>query len=310
MNIIFFGSDDFAAVHLKSLIRSPQHVVACVTQPDRPKGRGMHVIDSLVKEWARTNKIPVLQPEALNDSVFMNQLKSYQSDIFVVVAYGKFLPKAILDIPSHGGINVHASLLPKYRGAAPINWAIINGEKESGVSVIQINERMDAGDILGVHKIKIMKGETAISLRARMMEAGPALLEKTLMAIAAGKSKPVAQEDNKATLAPKLIKALGHIPWNKSAVEILNLIRGVMPWPGAYTEYNGKMLKILEAAVVNKDVPGSEPGEIVEVNKNGLLVSTGRQGLLVEQVHLQDSKPMDAHSFLVGHELKVGYKFN
>ncbi|OGX37552.1 MAG: methionyl-tRNA formyltransferase, partial [Omnitrophica WOR_2 bacterium RIFCSPHIGHO2_02_FULL_52_10] len=180
MNIIFFGSDDFAAAHLQALIRSAHHVVACVTQPDRPKGRGMGVVVSPVKEWAQTNKIPVLQPETVSDKVFIHELKSYRSDIFVVVAYGKFLTKALLDMPAFGAVNVHASLLPKYRGAAPINWAIINGEKESGVTVMKINERMDAGDILAAQKIKIAKGETAVSLKAKMMEAGPPLLGKTL----------------------------------------------------------------------------------------------------------------------------------
>ena len=309
MNIIFFGSDDFAAAHLQALIRSAHHVVACVTQPDRPKGRGMRFVISPVKEWAQTNKIPVLQPASMNDKGFLHDLKNYRSDIFVVVAYGKFLPQELLDIPGFGAINVHASLLPKYRGAAPINWAIINGEKESGVTVMKINERMDAGDVLGAQKIKIAKGETAVSLKARMMEAGPPLLEKTLEAIAAGKSKAVPQDEEKVTLAPKLIKGLGRIQWSKGAVEILNLIRGVMPWPGAYTEYNGKMLKILDAEAVNKDAVGSEPGEAVEVSKSGILVSTGKKGLLVKQVHLQDAKPMDAHSFVVGHEVKVGYKF-
>src|SRR3989338_2557398 len=309
MNIIFFGSDDFAAAHLQALIRSAHHVVACVTQPDRPNGRGMGVVVSPVKEWAQTNKIPVLQPETVSDKVFIHELKSYRSDIFVVVAYGKFLTKALLDMPAFGAIKVNASLMQKYGGAAPINWAIINGEKESGVTVMKINERMDAGDILAAQKIKIAKGETAVSLKAKMMEAGPPLLGKTLEAIAAGKTKPVPQDEAKATLAPKLIKPLGRIPWNKGAAEILNLIRGVMPWPGAYTEYNGKTLKILDAEVVNKDTAASEPGEAVEVSKSGILVATGKQGLLVKQVHLQDAKPMDAHSFMVGHDMAVGYKF-
>ena len=309
MNIIFFGSDDFAAEHLKALIRSPHHVVACVTQPDRPKGRGMRVVVSPVKEWAQTNKIPVLQPDTVSDQGFIRDLRNYGSDIFVVVAYGRFLPKTLLDIPAFGAINVHASLLPKYRGAAPINWAIINGEKESGVTVMRINERMDAGDILGAQKIKIAKGETAVSLKAKMMEAGPPLLEKTLEAIAAGRAKSVPQDEAKATLAPKLIRPLGRIQWSKSAAEILNLVRGVTPWPGAYTDYNGKMLKVLNAEVSNKDAAGREPGEAMEVSKSGILVATGKNGLLVKQVHLQNAKPMDAYSFVVGHDLEVGHKF-
>jgi len=309
MDIIFFGSDDFAAIHLQSLIKSPHHVVACVTQPDRPKGRGMHVLFSPVKEWAQTNKIPVLQPEKLDDGAFRDELRKYPSDIFVVIAYGKFLPKSLLDIPRHGAVNVHASLLPKYRGAAPINWAILNGDKESGVTVIQINGRMDAGDILGAHKIKIEPGETSVSLRAKMLEAGPGLLERILGAIAAGKCKPAVQDEALATHAPKLIKALGRIEWKKDAAEVIHLVRGLLPWPGAYIEYQGKRLKVLEAQQVNKDVSGNEPGQVVETGKEGILVATGKWMILLKRVHLQDAKPMNAHSFVVGHEVEVGYKF-
>jgi len=309
MKIIFFGSDDFAAAHLKSLIGSSHKVVACVTQPDRPKGRGMKVVVSPVKECARNNNIPVLQPTSLKEDAFIEDLKDFQSDAFVVIAYGQFLPSKVLDIPSFGAINVHPSLLPKYRGAAPINWVIINGEEETGISIIKINEEMDAGDILAETRIKIKRKETAVTLRARMVEVGPLLLQQTLDILAGGTCVSAVQDHQQATLAPKLTKELGAIQWAKKAGEIDHLIRGLLPWPSAYTFYKGKLLKILEAQIVEGDFSQHESGTVSEVGKEGITVATGCNGLLVRKVHLQDSKPMDAHSFVVGHEVEVGFQF-
>ena len=315
MNIIFFGSDDFAAAHLKVLINSDHDVMACVTQPDRPKGRGMNVAVSPIKECAQRHSIPVLQPSSLQESSFIRKLKDLPCDLFVVIAYGKFLPKEMIDIPRFGAINVHASLLPKYRGAAPINWAIINGEKETGLSIIKINEQMDAGDILDQLKINISQEETAVTLRAKMINEGPGFLLKTIDNLES--CTPIEQDSTLVTLAPKLTKDLGHIQWTKQACEIGNLIRGVLPWPGAYTFYKGKSLKILEAQggarhavpLREEDFSKAEPGTVSAVDKGGITMVTGSGELLIKKVHLQDSKPMDAHSFVVGHRIETGYKF-
>ena len=310
MNIIFFGSDNFAAAHLQSLIGSRHNVVACVTQPDRPKGRGMKVVISEIKEWAQTNKIPILQPNTLKEDGLVAKLKEFQSDVFVVIAYGRFLPPEILNIPSLGAINVHASLLPQYRGAAPINWAIINGEKETGLSIIKLIEEMDAGDILAQRKMPIADDDTSMTLRAKMIKEGPSLLKKTLDELSENRCTPVAQDHSKATFAPKLIKELGIIQWAKQANDIYNLIRGSLPWPSAYTSYNGKFLKILEAQVVKQEDSQYEPGIVSEVSKEGIVVVAGGGGLLIKQVHLQDSKPMDASAFVRGHEIGVGFRFS
>ena len=315
MKIIFFGSDDFAEAHLKSLIDSEHEVLACVTPPDRPKGRGMKVAVSSVKERAEENRIPVWQPVSLKEPSFIKDMKGLQGGLFVVIAYGKFLPTEVLDIPPHGAINVHASLLPKYRGAAPINWAVINGEQETGISVIKINEEMDAGDVLAQMAMNIEKDDTAPTLRARMMSEGPAFLLRTIDGLPDCAAQ--AQDHSDVTFAPKLTKELGRIDWAKSSLEICRLVRGLMPWPGAYTFYNGKMLKILEVQVgaycntpLLKEGPVEKrPGTILETCKTGVIVSTGNGLLLIKEVHLQDSKPMDAHSFVIGHDLKVGHKF-
>ncbi|MCK5014381.1 MAG: methionyl-tRNA formyltransferase [Candidatus Omnitrophica bacterium] len=307
MKIIFFGSDDFAEAHVRSLIDSGHELLACVTQPDRPKGRGMKVVVSPIKECALERRIPVLQPASLKDASFIKDLKDLQSDLFVVIAYGKFLPPEVLDIPLHGALNVHASLLPKYRGAAPINWAIINGEKETGISVIKINEKMDAGDILAQVEIKIEEDETAPSLRAKMMNQGPPFLLRTINDLPSCALK--IQDHDLATFAVKLTKELGHIEWGSDARGICNLVKGLLMWPGAYTFYNGKLLKILEAQVLDGDSSKNKPGTVSGVGKKGIVVSTGNGRLLIKEVHLQDAKPMDAHSFVVGHAIEVGYKF-
>jgi len=211
MKIIFFGSDNFAAAHLQSLIDSNYQVVACVTQPDRPKGRGMKVVLSEIKECAEMHNIPILQPSTLKQDGLAEELKEFQSNVFIVIAYGRFLPTKILIIPPLGAINVHASLLPQYRGAAPINWAIINGEKETGLSIIKINEKMDAGDILAQRKIPISEDDTSMTLRAKMIKKGPSLLQQTLGDLSENRCTPVVQDHSKATFAPKLNKELGII---------------------------------------------------------------------------------------------------
>lgn len=308
MNIIFFGSDDFALAHLEALLSSDHKIIGCVTQPDRPKDRGMKVVVSPIKECALRNNIDVFQPNDLSDPEFVSDLRNINADIFVVIAYGKFLSSELIEMPQYGAINVHGSLLPKYRGAAPINWAIINGDDETGVTIIQLNIKMDAGDILSAEKIKIFEYDTSITLREQMKECGKGLLLETLKGFQEGSLNRKAQDPNNASFASKLNKDLGKIDWNKSAKEINALVRGLQPWPGAYTYFHGKSLKILSAEVVDKEDPFS-PGKVVEICEKGVLVGTQKGGLLIKQVHLQDSKAMDIASFLRGHSLEIGFTF-
>lgn len=304
MKIIFFGSDDFAAAYLKELLFNKIDVVAVVTQPDRAKGRGMKVIELPIKMIGTKHNCDILQPESFDDDVIA-QLKSYDADYFIVIAYGRILKADVLRIPSKAAINVHGSLLPKYRGAAPINWAVINGETVTGVTVMLMNERMDAGDILAQHKISVKPEETAADVRQRMMDEGPGFLVESLKCFDQGKITPIPQDEKQVTYAAKLDKVLGLIDWNKSAKELNNLVRGLTPWPKAYTLYKGKQLKILRSHVVDY-CDRDKVGTVLEVAKDGFLVQTGKNALFVEQVHLQDAKSMDAGSFLRGHDLQVG----
>ena len=306
MKIIFFGSDDFALVNLEKLVQSDHQVAACVTPPDKPKGRGMPVVASPIKECALRQGIALLQPDRLKERWVVEQLKSFQSDLFVVVAYGKILPIEILSIPYLCCLNVHGSLLPKYRGAAPINWAIINGEPETGVSIIKMNTNMDAGDIFDQARITIDKNDTAVSLRSKMAELGAELLVQTIDSLEENAYTLTGQDASKVSFAPKLTKELGLIQWNKTAEAIHNLVRGLLPWPAAHTHFQGKLLKILQTEVVA--VQG-EPGEILEINSQGFVVATADGGLLVRQVHLESAKAMDAKSFVFGHKLQAGVRF-
>ena len=310
MNIIFFGSDDFAAVHLEALFGSEHKVCACVTQPDKARGRGMEVSASPVKETALRKGVPVFQPSDLKEQNFLKGLRVLEPDLFVVIAYGRLLPAEVLAIPRTFAVNVHSSLLPQYRGAAPINWAVINGERETGISIMRVTAKMDAGDIVTQKRLKILKADTAASVRARMMEIGPKLLLKTIDSIEKGTYTFTVQDDQKATPAPKLTKELGHIQWGKPARAVNNLARGLLPWPTAYTYYQGKLLKILETEVVPGNFLAYSPGEVATVDKKGFTVATADQGLLVKAVHLEASRPMSAYQFMMGHRLGVGFRFD
>ena len=309
MNIVFFGSDDFAAVHLEALFDSKHKVCACVTQPDKARGRGMEVSASPIKEAALRKGIAVFQPSDLKENTFLKELTAFDADLFVVIAYGRFLPAEVLAMPRTFAINVHSSLLPKYRGAAPINWAIINGERETGISIMRVTAKMDAGDILAKKKLKILKADTAASVRARMMETGPKFLLKAIDSIEKGTYTFTVQDEQAATMAPKLTKELGQIQWNKQSLALHNLARGLLPWPGAYTYYQGKLLKILETEVVPRNFLSYSPGEVTKVDKKGFTIATADQGLLVKAVHLEASKPMSAYQFMMGHRLEPGFKF-
>ncbi len=306
MKIIFFGSDDFAVAHLEQLIRSQHELLACVTRPDRAQGRGLKLAASPVKEWAVENHIPVLEPVNLKDMEFVKTLRTFNCDLFIVIAFGKILPADLLFLPYLCSMNVHASLLPSYRGAAPINWAVIKGEKDTGVSIIKMSAELDAGDIFDQLKITIEEGDDAIRLKKKMGQLSPPFLLKTITAMELNKYTLTLQDKSLVTYAPKLTKELGEISWRRPAGEIQNLIRGLVPWPTAYTHYQGKILKILETSVFEQSSDSYQPGQIIEIKKDGFVVAAEQGALLVKKIHRESSKPMDAASFLAGHQLKVG----
>ena len=247
------GTPEFAVSSLQALIQAGEEVIAVVTQPDKPKGRGKRLASPPVKELALRYNIPVLQPVKIRDEGFISIMKDLHPDIIVVIAYGKILPKAVLDIPPKGCINVHASLLPKYRGAAPINWAIINGEKETGVTTMLMDEGMDTGDILLTERISIKPEDTTADIHDRLKHVGATLLVETIKGVQSRTLRPIPQAHAQATYAPMLKKEDGRIDWGMGPQEIINLIRGLNPWPGAYTRWEGMQIKIFKAEVISSE---------------------------------------------------------
>lgn len=305
MRILFFGCDDFAAVSLGRLLDDGHKVVGLVTQPDRPKGRGLHLVFSATKQVAGAHGVDVFQPLTLKDAAVLERLAAFRADIFVVVAYGKILPVDILNLPVYRCVNVHASLLPRYRGAAPVNWAVINGETRTGVTIMQMSPGMDEGDILASESCAVSLEMTSAELRVRLAEIGAGLLSRTLPRIKAGEIVPVPQDHSRATYAAKLHKELGRINWNSTARAVHDLVRGLQPWPGAFIFWRGHMVKILEASPVPLATAG-RPGEIVALHKEGFCVRAADQAVLIRKVHPAGSRPMDARAFLAGHKLVVG----
>ena len=247
MRIVFMGTPDFSVPSLQALMAAGHGIAAVVAQPDRPRGRGQVPAQPPVALAARRSGIPLLQPNRVRETGFIEALEVIAPELIVVVAFGQILPKRILDLPSKGCINLHASLLPRYRGAAPIQWAILRGEQVTGITTMRMNEQMDAGDILMVREVPIRIGETAGALGERLCREGAALLVETVRAIEAGRTSPVSQDVSKATLAPRLAKEDGRINWSDAARDIVNRVRAVTPWPGAFTTHAGKVLKIWKA---------------------------------------------------------------
>ena len=307
MKIIFFGSSHFALPSFKALVEAEYDIACVVTQPDRARGRGMHLASTLVKELDKKYGIQAYQPEAVNSASSVKFLKNLKPDIFIVIAYGQILSAELLSIPKLS-VNLHASLLPRYRGAAPINWAIINGEKESGVTIIKMSEKMDAGDILFQKKISIGEQDTAVTLEEKMSEEGAKLLLDALKAIEGGFYKEQPQDKKEMSLAPKLKKADGLIDWSSSAQDIHNLIRGAIPWPGAFTHHKGKLLKIFQGRdfLPLEDAGPRNPGEIVKVLKDGLAVATGKGDLIIEELQIEGKRRMNAQEFIQGHKIREG----
>ncbi len=303
MNVIFMGTPDFAVPCLEKLIEY-HNVTAVFSQPDKPVGRKQILTPPPVKQCANEHNIAVFQPKSLKDDEIAKQIEDMKADIIVVVAYGKILPKRILDAAKYGCINVHASLLPKYRGAAPIQWAVINGDKETGVTVMQMDEGLDTGDMLLVKKTDIGINETSEELFERLSIIGANALIEALDDIEKGKAKPTKQGEAKTSYAQKITKLLSPIDWNKSAFEVHNLVRGLQNWPCAQTKLNGKNIKIHKTVL--SDIKGGKAGEIIDSNKK-LIVSCG-DGKCVEILELQPDgkKRMDTKSFLAGNNVTVG----
>ncbi|MBQ1802144.1 MAG: methionyl-tRNA formyltransferase [Lachnobacterium sp.] len=305
MRVVFMGTPDFAVPCLEKIIEKGHEVALVVTQPDKPKGRGKNLCYPSVKECALAHNIEVFQPRRVKETECVEYIAKYSPDIIVVAAFGQILPKSILDMPKYCCINVHASLLPKYRGAAPIQWAVINGDEVSGVTIMKMGEGLDTGDIITKREIRLAEDETGGSLFDKLANVGADLLIETMDIIEDGKAVFTPQDNEAATHTSMIKKDLGNIDWSKSAVEIERLIRGLNPWPSAYTLLDQKTFKIWKAQV-EESVNEYEPGCIVEVTKDTIKVQTGDGVLALQEVQLQGKKRMDTASFLRGYDVKEG----
>lgn len=306
--IVFFGTPSFAIPSLRGLIQGPDEIVGVVTQPDRQKGRGRRVIPSPVKEVALKYGLTILQPEKVREEAFQQRIESLRPDLIVVVAYGQILPRSLLEIPRYGAINVHASLLPKYRGAAPIVWAILKGERVTGVTTMMMDEGMDTGDILLQEEIPIDEKETGESLHERSAALGAQLLRRTLEGLKAGTIHPIPQDHSKATYAPPIRKEDGRIDWSREAKEIDRQVRAFNPWPGAFTEWNGRLLKIY-GGEVREGGPRGERGVVLWVGSDFIEVETGKGSFLIREVQLEGKRRMSVREFLSGHPVPIGTIF-
>jgi methionyl-tRNA formyltransferase len=312
MNIIFFGSSYFAVPSLKALITAGYDIACVVTQPDKEKGRGLEISATKVKVEAKAKGIEIYQPANINTSSSVKFLKNLNPDLFIVIAYGQILSEEVLDIPKLLTINLHASLLPAYRGAAPINWAIIKGEKNSGVTIMKMVKAMDAGPIILQKELAIAAEDTAVTFEDKLSGIGTEALIEALGEIESGTYKAVPQNSKDATFAPKLKKEDGLIDWSKPACDISNLVRGCLPWPGAFTYYKGKLLKIYQAKafLALEEEKEKTPGKVVRILKEGIAVATGKGDLIIEELQPEGKRKMSAQDFISGHKIKEGDVFS
>lgn len=303
MRVVFMGTPDIAATCLKKILADGFQVVGVYTQPDRPKGRGMKLVASPVKLVAQEAGIPVFQPENFREEETVQQLRDLQPDVCAVVAYGRILPQKVLDVPTLGCINIHASVLPKYRGSAPYQWAVLDGLTETGVTAMYLVREMDAGDIIDVSKTPIGENETAGELLDRLAVLGAELLSKTLGRLASGEQIPrIPQDESQVSFAPMLDKAMCPIDWNKTAQQIHNQVRGLHPWPVATMELNGTQFKVHETRVVEGQ---GIPGSVLELNKHGLVIACGQGAIEVRSLQAQGGKRMNAPDYFRGHPLEA-----
>ena len=305
MRIVFMGTPDFASASLKKLIDEKFDVVGVFTQPDKPKGRGMELSASPVKELALENDLPVFQPVKMRDGTALAQIKALEPDILVVVAYGRILPDDILAVPKYGAINVHGSLLPKYRGAAPIQWAVLNGDKITGVTTMYLASEMDTGDIIYTAETEIGEYETSGELFDRLKDMGAELLVKTLRDIDAGTAPRTPQDHSKASYVTMLDKSICPIDWNKTPREVLKHIYGLQPWPVATMELEGKTVRVFAAEYTDGKTK-KMPGAVVSTDKGGLEIAcAGGETLLITELQAPGKKRMGAEDYLRGHQIKV-----
>lgn len=309
MKMVFMGTPEFAIPTLEKLFHSTHQILAVVTQPDRPKGRGRELAQSPVKQFARNAGLPVLQPERVNTPEFTDILRGLNPDLIVVVAFGQILTQKVLDIPKTFCINVHSSILPQYRGAAPINRAIINGDSETGVTTMKMDRGMDTGDILLCERVPIKDSDDAQTLHDALAQAGGALALETVRRLEENSLTPIPQESSQATYAPKLNKKDGLINWSQDALSIRNLVRGMKPWPGAFTFYQSKRLRIDQSEIARGE-PSDQAGVIARVSDHGIEVGTGKDRLIITGLQPEGKKIMGAKNFLTGHKINPGETFD
>lgn len=309
MKIIFMGTPDFAVGTLEAIIKAGHEVVLAVTQPDKPKGRGRELVMPPVKECALKHGIPVFQPVKLRAEEAIDELRKYDAEMIVVAAFGQILSKTVLDMTEFGCINVHASLLPKYRGAAPIQWSIINGDEETGVTIMKMNEGIDTGDIITQQRVVIDPSETGGSLFDKLKGIGASLCVETIADIENGTAVYTPQPNAEFSYAKMLTKELGHIDWKKPSDETERLIRALNPWPSAYTTLEGKNLKIWGADSYGESKRGIEPGTVVEVTRDSIITACGSGTLSIDELQLEGKRRMKVREFLPGYHIVPGIKF-
>lgn len=310
MKLLFLGTSEFAVPSLESLKVSPHEILAVITQPDRPKGRGLKLVPSTIKSLTLDKNIPLFQPEKIRDPSSLKALRSFQPELIVVVAYGQILPPTVLSIPPRGCVNVHASLLPKYRGAAPINWAILNGETRTGVTTMYMDAGMDTGPILLSAETSIETEDTAGTLHDRLSRMGAHLLLETLDGLEKDLIIPRPQDPSLATYASKINKDTAHINWNAPARQLSNFLRAFDPWPGAFTYWDGRLLKLFRPRFVEEpeEKPLEAPGTIVRADADELCIATSPGYLLVRELQMENRPRMSVSEFLRGHPLKTGVR--
>lgn len=304
MKIVFMGTPEFAVPCLQKIIDEGHEVVAVVTQPDKPKGRGKKLAMPPVKELALKYDIPVYQPLKAREESFVDTLKEMNPELIVVVAFGQILPKSILDIPKYGCVNVHASLLPRYRGAAPLNWVIINGEEKTGVTTMYMDEGLDTGDMILKSEIPLDGEINAGELHDKMMIDGAKVLKETIDLIEKGEAPREKQSNEDTCYSPIMNKSLGNIDWKKSAIDIHNLVRGINPWPSAYTTYEGQTMKIWKTKVIDKN-SDKDPGTIISVDKEGINVSTSEGILQIKEIQMAGKKRMEVPEYIKGNNINT-----
>jgi len=307
MNIVFFGSSEFAVPALRAISQGSHEISCVVTQPDRKKGRGMHLASTQVKTTAQELKLKLYQPQDINSGAAVKFLKGLDADLFVVVAYGQILSDEILGIPKIFSINAHASLLPKYRGAAPISWSLINGNESTGVTIIKLTRKMDSGPLILQKSLEIADDDNSYTLGGKLAELASGLLKESLQLVEADNYKLSPQAEEEASLAPKLKKADGLIDWGRPAGQINNLIRGCFCWPGAFTCYKKKLIKLYQAKVApcGTDLQ-ARPGEVTAVSAEGVTVACAKDTLVITRLQPEGKRIMEAKDFISGHQLRPG----